>query len=166
MQIVHRHRTRRAYSRLPAAVVVVSAAAVLLTGCGGAGGPPPSVHGPRRLTRGHRRAPVPRRRGPAVRLAYRFARAYAEGAYRRRPPEIGAEDAAVRRELAAAAARVPPVRRGLRPRLLGLRLWLHASGSLGAAARVGDGHLPPFSVGFTVGRRGGRWVITSISPPG
>jgi hypothetical protein len=68
-------------------------------------------------------------------------------------------------ETAAAASRVPPARRHLRPRLLGLRLWLGPGRSIGAAVRIVDGRFPPFSVSFTAGRRGGRWVITSISLP-
>jgi hypothetical protein len=123
------------------------------------------------------RAPSPRdapallvgRRGGSVaasQLARRFAAAYARGAYRRRPPRLPGATAAVRRALALAAARVPRSRRRLRPRLLALVLAPQAHGGLSASARIDDGHTPPFSVGFTVARRGAGWRVTAISPPG
>ncbi|MBS1893579.1 MAG: hypothetical protein JST59_19945 [Actinobacteria bacterium] len=142
--------------------LAVSALVLVLGGCGGAGG----------LTRSHPRALLTGRRGPvladlagAVGLARRFARVYAADAYRRRPPGIREESAAVRRALADAAGRVPRSRRGLRPRLLGLRLRLGGDLGVVAAASIGDGRFPPFSVGFTVSPHGGSWLVTSISPP-
>jgi hypothetical protein len=49
--------------------------------------------------------------------------------------------------------------------MLGLRLRLGGDAGVVAAASIGDGRSPPFSVGFTVSRRGGSWLVTSISPP-
>lgn len=152
-------------ARLPlgGVALAVSALVLVLGGCAGAAGPTRS-HTHAALLSGSR-GPVPSDLGGAARLARRFARVYAAGAYRRRPPGIRKESAAVRRALAEAAGRVPRSRRGLWPRLLGLRLRLGGDPGVVAAASIGDGRFPPFSVGFTVSRRGGGWFVTSISPP-
>lgn len=101
----------------------------------------------------------------AVRLARRFALAYAAAAYRRRVPSIAGESLGVRRALAAAATRVPPARRGLRPRLLRLRLALGPGGSLTESAWIDDGRFPSFSVAFTVSSRDDGWIVTSFEAP-
>lgn len=154
---------RPAHLPLGRVALAVSALVLVLGGCGAAGGPTRS-HPHAALLSG-RRGPVPADLGGAARLARRFARVYAAGAYRRRPPRIRAESAAVRRTLAGAAGRVPRSRRGLRPRLLGLRLRLGDDPGVVAAASIGDGRFPPFSVGFMVSRPGVSWLVTSISPP-
>lgn len=162
-----RPRPIRPTHAVPRACAVLLAVAAIgwLSGCGAPQRSAPAGRGERPGLISGRRAPGPRAPGGAARLARRFARAYAEDAYLRRPPTMPGEVAAVRRAVAAAASRVPPARRHLRPRLLGLRLWLGPGRSVAAAARIGDGRFPPFSVGFTVGRRGGRWSITLISLP-
>jgi hypothetical protein len=105
------------------------------------------------------------RLAPAARLARRFAVAYARCAYLRRPPRLPGATAAVSREIAFAAQRVPPNRRRLRPRLLSLALQPQGVARLSASAQIGDGRSPPFSVGFTVNRVGRRWRVVAISPP-
>jgi hypothetical protein len=101
----------------------------------------------------------------AARLVRRAAALYARGAYRRVPPRLPAASATVRGALAAAARRVPPSRRALRPRLLGLRLSLLGPRAVRASAAVGDGRFTSFSIAFTLSLRGGRWEITAISLP-
>ena len=140
-----------------------AALALALVGCGG---PAPDRHPGHPLIAG-RRGPSPE---PAVLsagadLARRFALAYARAAYRRIPPALPGESAAVARALRAAAGRVPPARRRLRPRLAGLRVWPLGAFALRASAAITDRRDPPFSIGFTLRRRGGRWLITTISPP-
>lgn len=101
----------------------------------------------------------------AAHLARRFAVAYSRNAYRRRPSRLPGATVTVSREVALAAQRVPHNRRGLKPRLLSLALQPDGVAGLSASARIGDGRSPPFSVGFTLERRGGRWRVVSISPP-
>lgn len=117
------------------------------------------------LAPGRGSPPAAARLTAAVRLARRFARAWAVAVYRRRPPRLPGETAAVARELAAAATRVPPTWRRLRARLLGLRFRPGGPRRVLASAGFGDGRFPPFSVGFVLTDRGDRWVVTSISPP-
>ena len=100
----------------------------------------------------------------ASRLARRFAFAYARSIYRRRPPRLPGVTAALRRDLAAAASRVPPARRGLHPRALAVTLWPHGS-ALAGVVKIGDGRSPPFAVGFLVRKQGSRWRVVTISPP-
>jgi hypothetical protein len=101
---------------------------------------------------------------PAARAARRFAYAYARSIYRRRPPQLPGATAALRRDLSAAASRVPPARRGLHPRALAVTLRPHGA-ALAGVVKVGDGRSPPFSVGFLVRKQGSRWRVTAISPP-
>jgi len=150
-------RPRRAAAGL-LALLALSAAA-----CGGTPRPAGGGRAPALLV-GRRGTPPSQLLG-AARTAGRFARAYAIGAYGRRAPDAPGESRMVRRALAAAAGRVPPARRGLHPRLLGLRLRPLGRGELGATARIGDGRYPPFTIGFTISRRGGRWIVTTISLP-
>jgi hypothetical protein len=103
--------------------------------------------------------------GSAVRLAHRFADAYARSAYRRQSHRLPGATAAVERHLAAAASRVPPARRGLRPRALALSLRARDARTLDASVEIADGHSPPFSVGFTLKLRGKRWRVVAVSPP-
>jgi hypothetical protein len=102
---------------------------------------------------------------PAARFARRFAYAYARSIYRRRPPRLPGVTAALRRDLSAAASRVPPARRGLHPRALAVTLRPRGA-ALAGVVRIGDGRSPPFSVGFLVRKQGSRWRVATISPPG
>lgn len=100
----------------------------------------------------------------AARLARRFAYAYARSIYKRRPPRLPGVAAALRRDLSAAASRVPPARRGLHPRALAVTLRPRGA-ALAAVVEIGDGRSPPFSVGFLVRKQGSRWRVVTISPP-
>lgn len=101
---------------------------------------------------------------PAARVARRFAYAYARSIYQRRPPQLPGATAALRRDLLAAASRVPPARRGLHPRALAVTLRPRGA-ALAGVVEIGDGRSPPFSVGFLVRKLGSRWRVTTISPP-
>jgi len=81
------------------------------------------------------------------------------------PPGISRETVQVRRELAAAATRVPAQLRRLRTRLGGLRFFLAPDGSLAATATIRASRSPGFSIAFSVARKAGRWTLTSISLP-
>lgn len=69
------------------------------------------------------------------------------------------------RQVELAASRVPPSRRGLRPRLLGLALSVRSASALDASAELADPRNPAFSIAFTLTRREGRWRVVSISTP-
>lgn len=101
---------------------------------------------------------------PAARLARRFAFAYAHTIYRRRPPRLPGTTAALRRDLLAAASRVPPTRRGLRPHALAVTVRPRGA-ALAGVVRIGDDRSPAFSVGFLVRKQGSRWRVVAISPP-
>ncbi len=101
---------------------------------------------------------------PAAHLARRFADAYTRSIYRSRPPRLPGATAALRRDLAAAASRVPPTRRGLHPRALAVTLRPRDD-ALAAVVTIGDGRSPPFTVGFLVRRQDSRWRVVAISPP-
>ncbi|HET8565491.1 MAG TPA: hypothetical protein VFL77_03360 [Solirubrobacterales bacterium] len=101
---------------------------------------------------------------PAARLARRFAYAYARSIYRRRPPRLPGTTAALRRDLLAAASRVPPTRRGLRPHALAVTVRPRGA-ALASVVRIGDDRSPAFSVGFLVRKQGSRWRVVTISPP-
>ncbi|HEX3608228.1 MAG TPA: hypothetical protein VHU14_00955 [Solirubrobacterales bacterium] len=103
---------------------------------------------------------------PAARLAHLFAYAYARSIYRRRPPRLPGASAALRRDLLAAASRVPPARRGLHPRALAVTLRPRGAAALAGTVEIGDGRSPPFSVGFLVRKQGSRWRVVTISSPG
>lgn len=101
----------------------------------------------------------------AARIARQFADAYARSIYQRRPPRLPGAAASLRRDLLAAASRVPPARRGLHPRALAVTLRpRHAA--LAGVVEIGDGRSPPFSVGFLVQKQGSRWRVTTISSAG
>jgi hypothetical protein len=119
------------------------------------------------LVAGKRAGPIPAAQlGPAANLAERFASAYARSVYLARPPRLPGTTPEVRQRLRAAATRVPPARRGRRPRVASVRLEPKAAGVLDASVAINDGRAPVFSVGFTVERRGTRWWVVAISPPG
>jgi hypothetical protein len=101
---------------------------------------------------------------PAARIARRFAYAYARSIYQRRPPRLPDASAALRRDLLAAASRVPPARRGLHPHALAVTLRPRGA-ALAGVVEIGDGRSPPFSVGFLVRKWSSRWRVISISPP-
>lgn len=103
---------------------------------------------------------------PAARLAHRFANAYARNVYRRHPSHLPGVTAALGRDLAVAATRVPPARRGLFPRPTAVTLEPRGAKRLSGAVQIGDSRSPSFSVAFVVEQRGGRWRVVSISPPG
>jgi hypothetical protein len=102
----------------------------------------------------------------AARSAHRFAGRYGPLIYRRHLPQLPEATSAVMHQLELAAERVPPRRRALHPRPLGLALEPRGLGTLHARLSIGDGHSPVFSVGFTVARRAGHWSVVAISPPG
>ena len=141
------------------ALVVLAGA---LLGCAAGQRPSPDSS----LLSGHGRPVGTQRLAPAARLARRFAAAYARSVYRRHPPRLPGETAGLGEDLAAAAMRVPPTRRGLRPHSLGVRLEPHDGRTLAASVEIGDGRSVPFSVGFLVKKRGPRWWVVSISAPG
>lgn len=154
------HAARTALRRrgVPAAVALL-VAAFLPLGCGTA--VPSSLNGGAGFVVGTRgRAPF-----AGAPLAARFASAYARSAYSPRPPGLPGVTAAVQGALVSAAGRVPPGRRRLRPRLLGLTFTPRGA-TLEASARIGDGRSPPFTVGFTVRRVGHGWRVVAISLPG
>jgi hypothetical protein len=103
-------------------------------------------------------------RPPAARVARRFAYAYARSIYKRHPPRLPGATAALRRDLLAAASRVPPARRGFHPRALAVTLRPRDD-ALAGVVMIGDGRSPPFTVGFVVRRQDSRWRVVAISPP-
>ncbi len=136
---------------------------LLLLGCGSAGHGDPSSSS---LVVGERAAPIPPvQLAVAARVARRFADAYAEAAYLRRPPRLPDASLAVDRHVALSARRVPSSRRALHPHAAGFRLALSDLSHVEASVEVEDGHFPPFSVGFTVERRAVGWLVVSISTP-
>jgi hypothetical protein len=137
--------------------------ALSLAGCGGAG----SGRHPGNSVIAGRRGPSiePAVLSAGAELAHRFSGAYARAAYRRFPPALPGESAAVARALSAAADNVPPARRPLRPRPAGLRLSPLGASALRASAAITGRRNPPFSIGFVLRRRGSRWLITTVSPP-
>lgn len=140
------------------ALFALLTATCALCGCADAHSPQPDSA----LVVGAQTAAV--RLGPAVRVAERFAAAYARHAYLRWPPRPADVTAGVARQIALAAARVPAARRALRPQLAALSLRPGAAG-LSASARIGDGLSPSFSVSFSVKRAAGRWRVVAISLP-
>ena len=142
-------------------VLVVVAAAFL--GCSG-GGRQSSADSP--LLSGNGGPIGTQRLAPAARLAHRFAAAYARSVYRRHLMPLPGETARLSEDLAAAATRVPPTRRGLHPHALAVQLEPRDGETLAASVEIGDGRSVPFSVGFIVQKRGPGWRVVSISPPG
>lgn len=139
-------------------------ASVCLLGCASGGH---HVRASSSLVAGKRAGPIPAAQlAPAADLAERFASAYARSIYLPRPPRLPGATSGVQRQLREAARRVPPARRGRHPHLASLRLELKAAGVLAASVAIDDGHGPVFSVGFNVQRRGSRWWVVAISPPG
>jgi hypothetical protein len=134
-----------------------------LLGCAD-GGQPPSPDSS--LLSGQRGTISTRRLAPAARLARRFAVAYAAGVYRRHPPQLPGATAELDKDLAAAATRVPAVRRGLRPHAGAVALEPRSETTLAATVKIGDGRSAPFSVGFLLKERGPSWRVVSISAPG
>lgn len=165
--IAPRRRPNATFARRPAGAVALAAAPMLVLALGGCGSSARSSHFGRMLLTGTRQDAIASRQlAPAARLAHRFATAYARGVYHRRPAHLLGVTTALERDLSAAAARVPPSRRGLHPRALSVTLAPRSANALAATVRIGDGHSPSFSVGFLVKRRGGRWRVVLISPPG
>jgi hypothetical protein len=109
------------------------------------------------------RAPVP---AAARASARRFASAYAPSIYDPSPSPVPTTTPEVALALRAAASRIPPSRRGLTPRAAGLALRPIDADRVNAALTVDDGRSPPFTVGFALGLRDGRWRVIQISPPG
>lgn len=165
--IAPRRRPNATLARRPAGAVALAAAPLLVLALGGCGSSARSSRSERMLLTGTRHDAIASRQlAPAARLARRFATAYARGVYHRRPAHLPGVTTALEGDLSAAAARVPPARRGLYPRALSVMLEPRSANALAASVRIGDGHSSPFSVGFLVKRRGGRWRVVSISPPG
>lgn len=139
-------------------------ATVLLLGCGSTGHGEPASSS---LVAGERAGPIPPAQlAPAARLADRFAAAYARSAYLRRPPSLPGATPDVQRHLLEAAAHVPPARRSRHPRAASVHLEPRAPRVLGASVVIDDGSAPPFSIDFTVERRGPVWSVVAISSPG
>lgn len=136
---------------------------LLMSGCGPGGHPGP---GPSSLVVGRRAAPLPRAQlAAAAGTAWRFAAAYAQVAYERRPPALPDAIHSVERAVREAAARVPADRRSLRPRVSGLQLRPEAS-EVVASVRISDGTSRPFEVGFRLRGSPEGWRVVSISLPG
>jgi hypothetical protein len=153
---------RARYVRISSFATLAVLAGTLL-GCGGGSG---QLSAGSSLLSGNGRPIGTQRLGPAARIARRFAAAYARSVYQRHPVRLPGETAGLSKELAAAATRVPPARRGLHPHALAVRLEPRDGRTLAASVEIGDGHSVPFSVGFLVQKRGPGWRVVSISPPG
>lgn len=157
-------RCLRSRSRASRGLAGLAALAVLCAGCSGSVSHFPPSH-PSLLV-GERGGPMlPDPLGSAVRLAHRFAYTYARTVYRHPPRRLPGATADVERRLVAAANRVPTTRRGLRPWAVALALRPHDAQTLDASVEIADGRSSPFSVGFTLKRRGGRWRVVAVSPP-
>ncbi len=159
---MHPPRPKALGARAIATPLVVVALALLLASCGGDGRdsrPPRLLHGTRSelLELSDQAA--------AAQLGTRFARAYARTAYLRHPPRLPGVTTALADQLSQVAARVPEGRRHLRPRALKVSLEPTSRTSLRGSVQIGDGHSPPFSVGFAVEKRHSRWRVVSASPP-
>ncbi|MEZ5077217.1 MAG: hypothetical protein R2725_07230 [Solirubrobacterales bacterium] len=138
-------------------------ATLLLLGCGSSQEPEPRSSS---LVAGERAAPTPPAQlASAATVARRFASAYAGSIYRRRLPRLADATAAVRAQLEAAALRVPPQRRGRRAVVDSLGFDIAERGQLRVNLGIADGISPPFSIGFTVALRAGRWRVVSVSTP-
>lgn len=137
--------------------------ALAIAGCGSAGTDPDRSA----LLLAGTKAPVSFARLDAAQTsARRFAAAYAKALYDPTPPQLPAVTSGVERAIRTAAARIPPARLGLRARDGALNLVPETPTRVRAAVSLADGRSPPFSVGFTLERRRGRWRVTAISPPG
>ncbi|MCW2980759.1 MAG: hypothetical protein JWO14_2486 [Solirubrobacterales bacterium] len=148
---------RRALT-LPALV-----AALLISACGE---PVPPTSPPYSLVTGRRAAPLPSAQlATATAAARTFARAWVPTIYLRRPPPLQGATSAVRRAQLLEAARVPLVRRHLRPRVAGVELKI-AARRVQVDIRVVDGRSPAFSVGATLELRPEGWQVVTISTPG
>jgi hypothetical protein len=157
----------RSLSARPSPVAImhlaVWATLLLLLGCGSAGHGDPASSS---LVVGRRAAPIPPvQLAVAAKVAHRFAKAYAEVAYLRRPPKLPDASPAVDRHIAASARRVPSSRRGLHPHAADFRLNLSDASHVKASVEVHDDHFAPFSVGFALERRPIGWIVVSISTP-
>jgi hypothetical protein len=115
---------------------------------------------------GERAAPIPRAQlALAARSARRFGVAYAAAIYQPHPPHLHGASAAVKRDLAAAATRVPLGRRGRRPHAAEVSIEPSTPDQLNATVVVDDGVSPPFAIAFTLRRHGSRWLVVSVSSP-
>jgi hypothetical protein len=152
---------RIAQSR-PLAALVLLASLLSLGACGIA----PDPHPTDPLLTGSRTPIPPAQFGSAASTAHRFASAYARSIYLRHPPPLPGATPRLDARLESAANRVPPGRRHLHPRGGALRLEPKSATHLDAVLTVLDGRSPPFTVGIELTRRGRRWLVTSISPPG
>lgn len=136
---------------------------LLLSGCGLGGH---TDRRPASLIVGRRAALIPRvQLAAAISTTRRFAVAYARSAYARRPPHLPDATPAVQGQVEAAAAKVPPPRRQLRPRLVGFDLRPSGKRKVAASARVSDGIFPSFDVGFLLRETKVGWTVVSVSLP-
>lgn len=99
----------------------------------------------------------------AQRAAIAFAHSYAASIYRPGPPRLRSASGRLAQTLARASVSIPATRVGLHPRVTDLRLQPESAGSALATATIDDGKSPPFSVPFSVQRRGSRWVVTALA---
>jgi len=96
-------------------------------------------------------------------VARAFAASYASFMYRAVPSYLRFATAKLDRALTGTQVSVPPTKIGLRPRVTGLQLHAESQGSVLATATIADGSSPPFALGFTVGKRGSRWIVTALA---
>jgi hypothetical protein len=113
---------------------------------------------------GHPRPEAIEPEPPAARLiARRFLAGYLRFLYGRgRAGDVPHVSSTVRRGLARARVRVSPAQRKRRTEVVALELVAQGRRELIATARVVDGGVAAYPLTFTMGRRGGRWHISSL----
>ena len=118
-------------------------------------------------------ASVPRRLPPPVttaamlearRVAERFLAGYLPFAYGRGSAlAIRGVTPALRRQLLRERARVTPVERRRRPRVLSLQLVGTTPAFVVATAIIDDGGVTAYRLRFTLQHGGGRWAVSSVA---
>ena len=99
----------------------------------------------------------------ARRVAERFLAGYLPFAYgRRSAPAVGDVTSALRRQLLRERARLTPVERHRRPRVLSLQLVSTEPTFVVATAVIDDGGVPAYRLLFTLQREAGRWAVGSV----
>lgn len=157
-----RHKEAR---HLSTAIFGLLLAIALLPGCGGAAQGERSRAEP--LLQGALGSGIDAAdRDAGARRAISFGRTYARVVYQRNPPRLPGATLALTHRLAEAATRVPPHRRGLHPRAIGVSLVPAGPAAIHGTVTIADGHSLPFSVGFTLERRDDVWRVVAASPPG
>jgi hypothetical protein len=99
----------------------------------------------------------------ARRVAHRFLTGYLAFLYgRARARDMQGVSASVRRGLARGRARRAPEQRRRRPRVEELVVIGQTSDAVVATARVEDGGVARYALTFTLARRAGGWIVTSL----